>query len=170
MFIVTGTYRFAPKLVAYRNDWCNHCNFAVLSQQWRSFYVGHVYWIPFLPLGFYKTWRCKICGNDPRERTRTAVGIIVAGLLTFSLGFLITFAVPHSGDEAILVWGLRLLFGSLALAFAYWLRSRLKESPPERIVEPLRNDDCLICGGRMTDYPRWHCVDCGVIRHTEPQS
>ena len=65
MFIVFGTYRVAPKLVAYRNDWCNHCDKPVLAQQWRSFYLGHWFWIPVVPLGFYKTWRCKVCTKNP---------------------------------------------------------------------------------------------------------
>ena len=30
MLIVYGTYRLAPRLVAYRNDWCNHCDKPVL--------------------------------------------------------------------------------------------------------------------------------------------
>jgi hypothetical protein len=164
MLIAFGTYRVAPKLVAYRNDWCNHCDKPVLAQQWRSFYVGHLYWIPFLPLGFYKTWRCKVCGKNPRARLRTATGCIVAGLLVFALMFVILLSGPYSGEAAPAAWVMRLMFGALAAVFALWLKSRLKELPPQRNVEPLTNDRCLVCDGIMTDYPQWHCEECGVIR------
>ena len=46
-----------------------------------------------------------------------------------------------------------------------WLKFELRSPPMRKEVEPLRNDWCLICGGRMTDYPQWHCVECGVIRY-----
>jgi hypothetical protein len=111
MLIVHGTYRLAPRLVAYRNDWCNHCDKPVLAQQWRSFYVGHVFWIPCLPLGFYKTWRCKVCTKNPRDRLRTSVGMIVAGLLAFALIFVIMLFAPYSGKEAAMFWGMRIAFG-----------------------------------------------------------
>jgi hypothetical protein len=62
-------------------------------------------------------------------------------------------------------WGMWLLFGAFATVFAFWLRSRLKELPSPKNAEPLRNEHCLICDGWMTDHPRWHWVDCGVIRY-----
>ncbi len=165
MFIVHGTYRVAPRFVAYRNDWCNHCDKPVLAQQWRSFYVGHLYWIPLVPLGFYKIWRCQICARNPRERLRTSMGFIVAGLLVCAVIFVITFLVPYSANDAALVWGIRFAAVVLVVVFARWLNSRWKESPPDRIVQPLTNDRCLFCDGMMTDYPQWHCVECGLIRY-----
>jgi hypothetical protein len=166
MFIHHGTYRFAPRVVGYRNDWCNHCDRPVLALQRRWFYVGHLFWIPVLPLGFQATWHCEVCTRNPRERLRTSTGIIVAGLFTFCLTFVILIFVPYHDEEAAVVWGMRFAFGSFAFVFALWLASRLKQDLPQhKYVEPLRNDRCLVCGGRMTDYPRCHCVDCGVIRY-----
>jgi hypothetical protein len=165
MLIVYGTYRIAPRLVGYRNDWCNHCEKPILAQRWRAFYLGHIFWIPIVPLGFYKTWRCKACTKNPRDRLRTSLGIIVAGLLAFSVIFAIMLFGPYTGKDAAMFWGMRLAFGSLAVVFALWSKSRLKEVPPERNVEPLTNIRCLVCEGWMTEYPRWHCVDCGVIRY-----
>jgi hypothetical protein len=164
MFIIFGTYRLAPRVVAYRNDWCNHCDKPVLAQQWRSFYVGHLFWIPFLPLGFHKTWRCKACAKNPRDRLRTSLGIIIAGLIAFTLMSVISLFAPYRGEGAATFWVMRVVFGSLAIVFALWLKSRLKEGPPDKNVELLTNTRCLVCNGIMADYPRWHCVDCGVIR------
>jgi hypothetical protein len=165
MLIVYGTYRRAPRLVAYRNDWCNHCDEPVLAQQWRSFYLGHLFWIPILPLFFHKAWRCKACGNNPRHCLRTSLGLIVAGLILCSLVFVIMLFGPNTGEGAGMIWVMRFAFGGLAVLLALWLKSRLKELPPERHVEPPRNDRCLVCDGRMTDFPQWHCVDCGVMRY-----
>jgi hypothetical protein len=162
---IHGLYRLAPKVVAYRNDWCNHCGKPVLAKRWRSFYLGHLYWIPLLPLGFHETWRCTVCDNDPRGRVGTALGIILAGLFTCILVCSLTIVVPVKGDEVTVAWALRGIFGGFAVLFAFWLRSRLIEQPrPARKVEPLTNERCLICGGRMTDFPRWHCVECKVVR------
>jgi hypothetical protein len=127
--------------------------------------LGHIFWIPIVPLGFYKTWHCEACTKNPRDRVRTSLAIIVAGLLAFSLIFAIMLFAPYTGEDAAMFWGMRFLFGALAVVFALWLKSRLNEVPPERNVEPLTNTRCLMCEGRMTDYPRWHCVDCGVIRY-----
>ncbi len=171
MLIIHGHYRLAPKLVAYRNDWCTHCDKPVLAQQWRSFYLGHVYWIPLIPLGFRKKRQCTQCGGNPRERVRASLTVIIAGLLTFLLAFVITILVPHNDDEATIVWTLRGVFGCLAALFAVWLASRSAEQPlPAKYVEPLRNDRCLICGGRMTDFPQGHCVNCKVIRYGSEQA
>ena len=171
MLLIHGHYRLAPKLIAYRNDWCNHCGEPVLAQQWRSFYLGHLYWIPLIPLGFRKNWQCTQCARDPRERVRTSLAIILAGLLTFTLACVLTFLVPHSDGEATIVWTLRGIFGSVSAVFAFWLLSRSNEQPPPiKYVEPLRNERCLICGGRMTDFPRWHCVDCGGVRYGSEQA
>ena len=163
MFIVHGTYRVAPRFVAYRNDWCNHCDKPVLAQQWRSFYVGHLCWIPLVPLGFYKIWRCQICARNPRERLRTSMGFIVAGSLVCAVIFVITFLVPYSANDAAVVWG----FGSAAVV--PWSIC-LVELEVERIsagpdVQPLTNARCLFCDGMMTDYPQWHCDECGLIRY-----
>jgi len=75
--------------------------------------------------------------------------MIVAGSLAFSLFFVIFLFAPYSGKEAAMFWGMRLAFGSFAVVFALWLKARLKELPPEKNVEPLRNDSCLLCNGGM---------------------
>jgi hypothetical protein len=93
------------------------------------------------------------------------VGIIIAGLIAFTLMFVISLDAPYRGEGAASFWVMRFVFGTLAVLFAFWLRSRLKELPSQRNVEPLTNDHCLVCDGMMTDYPRWHCEACGVIRY-----
>jgi hypothetical protein len=93
------------------------------------------------------------------------VGIIIAGLIAFTLMFVISLDAPYRGEGAASFWIMRFVFGTLAALFAFWLRSRLKELPSQRNVEPLTNDHCLVCDGMMTDYPRWHCESCGVIRY-----
>jgi hypothetical protein len=78
--------------------------------------------------------------------------------------FTVLHFAPYSGKDAAMFWGMRLMFGDLAAVFAVWLNLRTKELPAVKNVEPLRNQRCLMCDGRMTDFPKWYCVDCGVIR------
>ena len=115
MLIVLGSYRVAPKLVADRNDWCNHCDRPVLAQQWRSFYLGHVYWIPFLPLGFYKTWAARSVARTPELACRLQRAVCVTGLLVLSLMFAVSLSGPYSGEAAPAVCVSRLVLGTLVL-------------------------------------------------------
>ncbi len=44
MFLIHGVYRFWPKKVAFRNDFCLSCEAPRRSIAVRTFDVGHVYW------------------------------------------------------------------------------------------------------------------------------
>jgi hypothetical protein len=57
MILVHGFYRFKPKRVAFRNDFCLACAKAVRAFQVRTFDVLHVFWIPLLPV-----WHRPKCG------------------------------------------------------------------------------------------------------------
>ena len=158
----------APKLVAYRNDWCIHCDNAVLAKQWRYFLVEHFFWILLIPTGFHKEWRCERCGKDPRNRQLGPVHALVIAMIVSAVGFAVFLSqAPYSGDIAPLFWTMLAGFGGLTVGFALWLKFEVRSPPMRKEVEPLRNDRCLFCGGRMTDYPQWHCVECGVIRYND---
>ena len=141
----------------------------MLAKQWRFFIVEHLFWIPLIPLGFQKEWRCERCGQDPRKRDLGSVYIIVIALIVCLLGFVLFLLIAPDLEPGhafpVFVWGKRALLGGLTIALPVLLRRKLKGLPKRREVEPLRNDRCLICGARMTDYPQWHCVECGLIRY-----
>ena len=51
MFVIHGAYHFWPKRVAFRNDYCFTCGQACRAVAIRTFDVGHIFWIPILPVG-----------------------------------------------------------------------------------------------------------------------
>ena len=61
----------------YRNDYCLSCEQVRVANQYRSFDVIHLYYIPLIPLGFRGHWFCTICGRNPRARTRTGKGVVI---------------------------------------------------------------------------------------------
>ena len=65
MLIVRGSYHFWPKRVAFRNDYCLRCQAPRRSIAIRTFDVRHLFWIPILPVGFWKRWQCEVCGQAP---------------------------------------------------------------------------------------------------------
>lgn len=50
--------------MAFRNDYCLARGEERRAVQVRTFDVGHIFWIPILPAGFWKRWVCTVCGKD----------------------------------------------------------------------------------------------------------
>jgi hypothetical protein len=89
VLIFYGFYRFQQKRVAFRNDYCRSCAQPRRSVQIRSFNAGHIFWIPILPLGYYKRWLSTACGRDPHVLRGRRPGFKWAGLIIlmiFSVG------------------------------------------------------------------------------------
>jgi hypothetical protein len=164
MIIIFGNYKIASKITAYRSDWCNHCEKAVVANQVRRFYLGHIFWIPLIPLGFHKTWICKECGENPRDRTQTSIGLLVIAAITFGIMGVFTLFAPYVGRDAGIGWIMRFIFIGATIGLIYWIKYRIRDIPMTKDVPALNNDKCLMCSGPMKDIPNHHCLDCGVIR------
>src|ERR1035438_6787107 len=70
MLIVRGAFHFRPKRVAFRDDYCLSCRAPRRAVAVRTFDVGHIFWIPILPVGFWRHWVCSVCGGDPHARSK----------------------------------------------------------------------------------------------------
>ena len=57
MVIIHGVYHWSPKQVEFRNDYCLSCSAQRRAIRVRTFDVAHLFWIPILPLGFWKRWK-----------------------------------------------------------------------------------------------------------------
>jgi len=170
MLLVHGRYLWARRLVAFRNDYCLACGAPRLAYRHRTFDVLHVFWIPFLPLGFWKRWHCAVCGNDPHEQVRTRrwlkwVGVVI--LLLMTLTFWTVPAKDETGD-LIFTWVMR-LGAPLLAAWAVW--ATLKSPPDDRLkellaaVEPNRDHRCPACQvDLIPEDPDWRCPQCGMTR------
>jgi hypothetical protein len=107
MRIVRGAYYYRRKPVAFRNDYCLSCNAPRRSIAIRSFDVGHFYWIPVLPVGFWRHWVCSVCGRKPHSRRRRLLKwTTLYSLVTVSVAF---WAVPVDSGFAVISWVIRIV-------------------------------------------------------------
>jgi len=174
MLILHGTYFWFHRVVGYRNDYCLTCGVERMAFQHRTFDVHHIFWIPILPLGIWKRWRCSVCGNDPHASPRTRRSLKWAGIVCLALFSLSGWAVSTSEqpDDAAFIWGMR-LGGPIALVWAVWatiksprdidLREKL------RTVRPVVELTCPLCKVNMLPTePAWQCPQCGIKRRPLP--
>jgi hypothetical protein len=174
MLVVHGTYLWARKVVAYRNDYCLACDSQRLAFQHRTFDVLHVFFIPVLPLGLWKRWHCSVCGRDPHASTRTRKSLKWAGVATLLLMSLSGWAVSptEKPEDATFIWGMRIIG---PIAFVWALRATLKD-PPEvklaerlRTVAPILDANCPVCQVMLSPTePAWQCPQCGMRRRALP--
>jgi hypothetical protein len=172
MFIIYGTYHFKKQITGTRMDFCNACLHETRTELVRAFRVGHVYYIPFLPLGWHAQWVCTACGADPRARYQTSpgfwkfVGGFFAALFLF-LAVLMWLMTDYSGAEAI-VWSLRFVFPALAAGIIYLAFVRptapvdVLHDDKRRLVTPHATDKCLYCDGLLNSHPYPYCPHCRI--------
>jgi len=168
MLIIHGAYHFWPKRVGFRNDYCLGCQAPRRSIAWRSFDVGHIYWIPILPVGYWKHWKCSMCGRDPHQTVKTRRSFIWAGFVCLLVISWVVWAAPAEFDITF-VRILRLV--APAGAIAVLLRLLLVPKDPslkERLaaIPPAIDVACPFC---MTSLVpdlggRWSCPACGSVR------
>lgn len=131
----------------------------------RTLDVLHIYWIPFLPVGFWSRWYCTSCGSRPHFATRTRRGFKVAGALALGFMAFLAWVVPIEPGEETWMWGMRAGL-SLATAVAAVSAFRHPQEPRFREVlagvKPFAGWTCPLCGGALQSVPSWHCTACGA--------
>jgi hypothetical protein len=141
-----------------------------MAFQHRTFDVYHVYWVPLLPLGFWRRWRCGACGSDPHANVRARRSLKWAGCAILALFALSAWAVTPAPQPAgaAFTWALR-IGAPIALVFA--VRATLR-SPPDvrlgdvlRTVSPVTDVHCPDCREMLfPEEPAWRCPRCGMRR------
>jgi hypothetical protein len=167
MFIIHGAYHFWPKRVAFRNDYCLSCRGVRRSVRTRTFDVGHVFWIPVLPVGFWKRWACSACGRDPHANPKTRRSYKWAGLICLIFVSVIFWATPAPPDFVVGGWVIRVSFPLAAiLLLRHLLRTPRDLSLKEQLatVPPASEAICPFCTTPLVGGDRWSCPGCGVIR------
>lgn len=168
MLVLHGMYRFKPKRLAFRNDFCFTCEQPRRSIRIRTFDVWHVFWIPLVPLGWRHRWICSVCGHQPHVNKRTRrtfkwLGLFV--LLIFAVAF---WAMPVDPDIVAGTWVIRIgaPLGAI-LVLAHLLRTPRDRSLKERLltIEPAADTVCPFCGTQLLiSSSHWCCPACGVVR------
>jgi hypothetical protein len=168
MLIVQGVYSFRPKRLRFRNDYCLSCAQPRRSVQVRTFDMWHFFWIPILPLGIRKRWRCTVCGREAHvgAATRRAFKWAALALLVF---FAAVFWVEPVDPGFIAgTWIFRIggTVGAL-LVLAHLVRTPKEPSLKEKLagIPPASDTVCPFCGTQLLMLAtECSCPACGVVR------
>jgi hypothetical protein len=167
--LIHGTYCFAPRRHAYRNDYCLSCDAVRVAEQVKTLDFIHVYFIPLVPLGRRKHWKCSVCGNNPHERVKSTQGFKV--LTAFAFGLFAAFGwalailmMARGGGAPADLFGFIAVMTLCFIAALLWCRAKpttnLKHQLPH--VPPLPADICIYCGGGLDIMG--FCGQCRVQR------
>jgi hypothetical protein len=169
VLIVYGVYRWKPKPVAFCNDYCLSCGKQRRAVQIRTFNAGHIFWIPILPVGFWKRWVCTTCGRDPHVSTRTRRGFKWVGLFILLIFSAVFWFVPVESDDVALIWALRVVtpIGAF-LTLVHLFRTEKEPSLQSKLatVQPAADTVCPFCGAPLLMVSsRCSCPACGAVRN-----
>jgi hypothetical protein len=168
MFLIHGSYHWWPKRVGFRNDYCLSCEAPRRAIATRTFDVGHIFWVPLIPVGFWKHWSCTVCRRDPHARTKAPRTFKWIGLICLLILSAMFWTVPVDPEVSILAWILRIapLAGAAALLFQVLLDSK-EPSLRERLatIPPATDSACPFCATPLMAGERWSCPGCGVVRY-----
>jgi len=163
-----GVGSYKPRIVKYRNDFCVSCDAPRRAHQVRSFKAYQLYYVPILPLGFWREWRCSECGRDPHvyssamRRSRWVI-VLLVGFFAIT-GVVASF---EKQDSVAIAWLMRL---GLPAAFFTLLWFTLRKKPDRALreklkeVSPDRDDICALCRGTLVLDHVWRCSRCGAER------
>jgi hypothetical protein len=174
MLLIHGVYHFWPKKVAFRNDYCLSCEAPRRSIAVRSFDVGHVYWVPLVPVGFWRHWSCSVCRRDPHANPKARRAFKWIAMVCLVLLSAMFWSVPANPDLEVLPWVLRIfpMGGAIAL-FIQLMRTPIEPSLRERLaaILPAVDSICPFCstplcaGSIAAGSSRWLCPACGAERY-----
>lgn len=168
MLIVYGIYHFLAKRTAFRNDYCLSCAQPRRSVQIRTFDVVHIFWIPLLPLGFHRRWRCATCAHSPHVHPGTRRGFKWAGLVVLLILSACFWLFPLTPDTLIVGWIFRIggTIGAV-LTFAHLMQTPADQSLKEKLaaIPPASDTVCPFCGSALVKLSsQCSCPACGVAR------
>jgi hypothetical protein len=170
MVLIHGAYHFWPKRVAFRNDYCLYCRGRRGSIASRTFDVGHVFWIPILPVGLWKHWRCTSCGRDPHVNPYASRSSKWAWLVVLIGVAVIFWTAPITQEDAetiATIWAFRIGAPTGAmLLLRHVLRASKEPSLRQMLktIPPATDTICPFCKTPLVSGARWSCPGCGVVR------
>jgi hypothetical protein len=169
-----GVHSYKSRIVAYRNDFCISCDAPRRAHRVRSFKAYQLYYIPVVPLGYWREWQCSECGRDPHVYPGTPRNVRWA--LVLLSGFFAIAGVIASFDEqrsTATMWLMRLVFPALFFT-AVWFA--LTKRPDRALREKLKavssdqDNTCALCGGALIQDHGWHCSQCGAEKTAVSQA
>jgi hypothetical protein len=170
--MVFGTYEWSRKRVGFRPDLCLACDEESIAFEYRSFDVGHFWYLPLLPLGFRRHWYCARCGKDPRADRMGRGTLVFWTILVAVVGVAMWFIPIESAEDVTFAWSMRFGFPVLTLVLIALLRRRARKDIElrNRLRDvPSVGDACPLCGGRMGVGTPRRCHQCGAIEGRAPE-
>ena len=169
MLIVYGAYHFWPKRVGFRNDYCLGCDKPRRSWAMRTFDVGHVFWVPILPVGYWKHWKCSECGRDPHVHVRTRRPFKWVGFGCLLLLTVMFWLTPVGGNDAF-SWVFRIgAPAGATLLLMHLLRTPTEPSLKDHLaqIRPAADLVCPFCSTPLvaSSGGPWACPACGCVRY-----
>lgn len=167
MLIVHGIYRFCPKRVSFRNDYCLSCKAQRRTVEIRTFNMWHIFWIPLIPLGFHKRSKCVTCGSDPHYNKiarRPLMWVGLVALIIFALAFWVN---PVEKDMPTLTWVFRIgspILAILTLRDLIQTRNDKSLNDLRATVSPSTDTKCPFCNVQLMMGAEWSCPQCGIVR------
>ena len=174
MLLIHGVYHFWPKKVGFRNDYCLSCEAPRRSIAVRTFDVGHIFWVPILPVGFWKHWSCSVCRRDPHVNPKTRRSFKWIGLVCLLLLSAMFWSAPSDAGLGVLPWIMRILpLGGAVALFIQLMLTPKEPSLRERLaaIPPADDAVCPFCSTPLTaagiaaPSSRWSCPACGAERY-----
>ena len=168
LHIVHGIYRFRPRRIAFRNDYCLSCEAPCRSVQFRTFDALHLFWIPLIPLGFRKRWLCSTCGREPGVNRKTRRAFKWAGLAVLLIFGAAFWAMPADPEIFIFSWVVRVAapLGAVLLLL-HLLRTPPDLSRSQRLqsIPPANDTSCPFCGTALLLLSsQSSCPHCHILR------
>lgn len=170
MLIIRGAYHFWPRRVAFRDDYCVWCKAPCRSIAVRTFDVGHVWWVPILPVGYWRHWVCTTCGRKPHAYSKARRYFRFTTLYSLVSASILLWALPVQSDMSIVVWVARFVApaGAVFLALRL-LRSAKEVSLRKRLksIPPASDTVCPFCAVPLIPGTgsRWSCPACNIVRY-----
>jgi hypothetical protein len=154
------------KRMAFPNDYCVACEEARRAVQVRTFDVGHIFWIPILPGGYWKRWVWAVCSGDPHGSTKTRRAFKWAGVFILLLFSAVSWAMPVTPDFVAGSWILRIAapVGAM-LTLVHLFGTKKEPSLKARLatIEPAADTVCPFCGAQSLMLGS-QCSMYGVVR------
>lgn len=170
MLIVRGAYHFRPQRVAFRDDYCLSCQAPCRAIAVRTFDVGHVFWIPILPVGFWRHWTCSVCGRNPHVGSKARRYVMWAILSSLIGAAAVFWMAPVDSEFAIGSWICRIAAPFCAILLlrrlfraprALALRKKLAS------ISPAADTLCPFCSILLVagTSDRLSCPSCNIVRY-----
>ena len=169
MLLIHGAYHFRPKRVAFRNDYCVSCEAPRRAIAVRTFDIGHVFWVPVLPVGFWRHWVCSVCNRNPHRTPRMGRSIKWAGVYSLVAISIMFWLVPSNSDFAPGIWFCRIAAPALAVLLVVHILRALLPSLRRKLksIPPASDSVCPFCQTALVSgiSDRWSCPTCNIVRY-----